>query len=69
MLDKGSTYSFDGDEGFIEYLRSLGTLSEKSIKDDMSRINSMKSRGIDYILAEKNMLEIIWKKVICRIQR
>ena len=53
MLDKGSMYSFDGDEGFIEYLRSLGTLSEKSIKDDMSRINSMKSRGIDYTSGEK----------------
>lgn len=33
--------------GFKEYLRSLG-LSESSVKDDMSRINVMASRGIDY---------------------
>lgn len=37
---------------FEEYLRSLGTLSEKSIKDDMSRINIMKSRNIDYTKGE-----------------
>lgn len=31
---------------FIEYLRLLGTLGEKSIKDDISRINSMVMRVI-----------------------
>ena len=41
-------------QGFIEYLKSLGTLSEKSIKDDISRMNSMKSRGIDYIKGEND---------------
>lgn len=30
----------------------LGTLSDKSIKDDISRMNSMKSRGIDYTRGE-----------------
>ncbi|WP_123054647.1 hypothetical protein [Clostridium sp. JN-1] len=40
-------------EGFIEYLQSLGTLSDKSIKDDISRMNSMQSRGIDYTKGEK----------------
>lgn len=39
-------------EDFIEYLRSLGTLSEKSVKDDISRINSMKVRSIDYTKGE-----------------
>lgn len=39
-------------EDFIEYLRLLGTLSEKSVKDDISRMNSMKSRGIDYTKGE-----------------
>lgn len=38
---------------FIEYLRSLGTLSEKSIKDDLSRINSMARRGIDFRKGEE----------------
>ncbi|MCR8744261.1 hypothetical protein [Romboutsia lituseburensis] len=38
---------------FEEYLRSLGTLSEKSIKDDMSRINIMKNRNIDYTKGEE----------------
>jgi hypothetical protein len=38
---------------FIEYLRSLGSLSEKSIKDDVSRINSMKARGIDFTRGEE----------------
>ncbi|WP_196007994.1 hypothetical protein [Clostridium tyrobutyricum] len=33
---------------FIKYLQSLGKLSDKSIKDDICRMNSMKSRGIDY---------------------
>ncbi|NRX98129.1 hypothetical protein DE161_003262 [Clostridium beijerinckii] len=33
---------------FIEYLRSIDTLSEKSIRDDLSRINSMVKRGIDF---------------------
>lgn len=40
-------------DDFIEYLRSLGTLSEKSIKDDISRINSMKSRNIDFTKGEE----------------
>lgn len=35
-------------DGFIEYLHSLGTLSEKSIKQDISRMNSMTMRGIDF---------------------
>jgi hypothetical protein len=39
-------------EDFIEYLRLLGTLSEKSIKDDISRMNSMKAKGIDYTKGE-----------------
>ncbi|WP_058953383.1 hypothetical protein [Clostridium tyrobutyricum] len=39
---------------FIEYLQSLGTLSDNSIKDDISRMNSMKSRGIDYTKGEKH---------------
>lgn len=50
--DKGSAYPVGVDEGFIDYLRSLGTLSESSIKDDISRINSMKSRGIEYTKGE-----------------
>ena len=37
---------------FIKYLKSLGTLSDKSIKDDISRMNSMKSRRIDYTRGE-----------------
>lgn len=40
-------------EGFIEYLYSLGTLSEKSVKDDISRMNSMKMRGIDFTNGEE----------------
>lgn len=39
-------------DGFIKYLQSLGTLSDNSIKDDISRMNSMKSRGIDYTRGE-----------------
>lgn len=39
---------------FIEYLRSLGTLSENSIKDDMSRINSMVMREIDFTKGEED---------------
>jgi len=38
---------------FIEYLRSIGTLSEKSIRDDLSRINSMAKRGIDFKKGEE----------------
>ncbi|MBR9647307.1 hypothetical protein [Clostridium tyrobutyricum] len=38
--------------GFIKYLQSLGTLSDNSIKDDISRMNSMQSRGIDYTRGE-----------------
>lgn len=33
---------------FADYLRSLGTLSEGSVQDDMGRINMMINRGIDY---------------------
>ncbi|MBE6069362.1 MAG: hypothetical protein E7211_16985 [Clostridium lundense] len=40
-------------EGFIEYLYSLGTLSEKSVKDDISRMNSMNIRGIDFTKGEE----------------
>lgn len=40
-------------DGFIEYFYSLGTLSEKSVKDDISRINSMKMRGIDFTKGEE----------------
>ncbi|AQS05542.1 hypothetical protein [Clostridium beijerinckii] len=38
---------------FIEYLRSIDTLSEKSIRDDLSRINSMVKRGIDFKKCEE----------------
>lgn len=38
---------------FIEYLRSIDTLSEKSIRDDLSRINSMVKRGIDFKKGEE----------------
>lgn len=38
--------------GFIEYLTASGTLCEKSIKDDISRMNSMKSRNIDFTKGE-----------------
>ncbi|MBC2458471.1 hypothetical protein [Clostridium beijerinckii] len=38
---------------FIEYLRSIGTLSEKSIRDDLSRINSIAKRGIDFKKGEE----------------
>ncbi len=37
---------------FKEYLRDLG-LSEGSIKDDMTRINMMLLRGIDYTKGEE----------------
>lgn len=41
-------------EGFKRYLKNLG-LSDKSIRDDMSRINTMKSRGIDFRGAEESV--------------
>lgn len=40
-------------DGFREYLISLGTLSEKSIRDDLSRLTSMKKRGIDFTRGEE----------------
>jgi hypothetical protein len=39
---------------FIQYLRQLGTLCEKSIMDDISRINSMVKREIDYTIGEEH---------------
>lgn len=38
---------------FIECLYSLGTLSERSVKDDISRMNSMKMRRIDFTKGEE----------------
>lgn len=38
---------------FKDYLKSLGTLCDSSINDDMSRINSMLKRGIDYTKGEQ----------------
>jgi hypothetical protein len=40
-------------DGFIQYLSSLKTLSEKSIKDDISRMNSMIKRNIDFTKGEE----------------
>lgn len=40
---------------FVQYLRSLGTLCEKSIRDDISRINSMKKRNIDFTKGEEHV--------------
>lgn len=37
---------------FKDYLKSVG-LSEKSVKDDMSRIKSMEKRNVDYTKGEQ----------------
>ena len=45
-------------EGFREYLRNRG-LKETSVKDDLSRINMMKSRNIDYRKGEEYVREFL----------
>lgn len=39
-------------DGFLEYLAGLG-LSKGSVRDDISRINMIKLRNIDYKLGEE----------------
>lgn len=51
-------------EGFGEYLRRNKGLSEKSVKDDMSRINMMKKRNVDYTKGEEYAKELLEKSDI-----
>ena len=46
---------------FREYLHSNKGLKEKSVKDDISRINMMKNRNIDYTKGEDYAREMLLK--------
>lgn len=46
---------------FIDYLYSLDILSKKSVRDDVSRINSMNIREVDFTKGEEYAKEKLAK--------